>query len=163
VSQALQYIEPLSVDELQFLQVMELKDRKMYYKVYNILMVMSFVIPFIGSWYRAVDGTPNAFSKLHFFLTAGVLLAISTAGIYVSYHIFLRKIQADIKHKTKTIDTCVILRKQYMPQNNAYYFFINSTDKLSIEVPPELFHSMVVGDELSLEFTTHARLYLGFF
>ncbi len=163
MSPSLQYIEPLSTNELQFLQVMELKDRKMYWKVYNVLMIMSFVIPFIGSWYRAVDGTPNAFSKTHFFFSAGVLLAISTAGTYMSYHIFLRKIQADIKHKTKTIDTCHIQRKQYMPQNDTYYFFINNPDKLSLEVPPELFHSMAVGDELSLEFTTHARLFLGYF
>ncbi|MDR3681816.1 MAG: hypothetical protein P4L41_17740 [Flavipsychrobacter sp.] len=157
------YIEPLETDELEFLQNMESKDRKMYYKVYNIFMIMSFVIPFVGSWYRAFDGAPNAFSITHFFFSTVILLALSTAAIYISYRYFLRNVQADIKHKTKTIEICRIIRKQFMPQNNTYHIYIDARDKLSIEVSQAHFYDMNIGDEISLEFTTHSRLYLGYF
>ncbi len=126
-------------------------------------MIMSFVIPFVGSWYRAFDGAPNAFSITHFYVTTAILLGISTAAIYTSYRYFLRKVQADIKYKTKTIEVCRIVRKQYMPQNNTYHIYIDARDKLSIEVSQAHFYDMNIGDEISLEFTTHSRLYLGYF
>jgi hypothetical protein len=160
---AAEYIEPLEPDELQFLQRMEVKDREMYYKVYNVLMVMSFIIPFIGSWYRAFEGAPNAFSFTKFYASAGALLTISTAAMYGSYRFNLRKVQWDIRHKTKTIEVCHITRKQYMPHNNAFYFYIDSVSKLSIEVSELYFRHLDAGDEVSLEFTTHARMYLGYF
>lgn len=161
--EAASYIEPLDTDELDVLMEMEVKDRKMYYKVYNVLMVMSFVIPFICSWYRAFDGAPNAFSVTRFFASTVALLSLSTAAVYTSYRYFLRKVQHDIKHKTKTIDICHIVRKQYMPQNNTYHFYVDARDKLSIEVSQLFFSLLETGDEVNLEFTTHSRLYLGYF
>lgn len=163
MTKAKEYTEELNDDELGFLQQMESKDKKMYYKVYNILMIMSFVIPFIGSWYRAFDGAPNAFSLKNFYLTAGVLLAISTAATYGSYWFFLRNVQLDIKHRSKTIEICHIMRKQYVPQSNKYYFYIDSANKLSIEVSEEYYYVLGEGDEVNLEFTTHSRHYLGYF
>jgi hypothetical protein len=164
MSLALQkYTEPLNDEELMFLRRKEERERKQYYKVYRLLMVMSFIIPFAGAWYRAADGAPNAFSREKFFLAAGVLLFISTFATYMAYLFNLRRVQRDIKYKTKTIEIDHITNKKYMPHNNCYYFYIDSTVRLSIEVTQLDFHRLDVGDEVAIEYTTHSKEYLGYF
>jgi hypothetical protein len=157
------YYEPLDTGELDFLKRKEARERRQYYRAFRLLMFLSFIIPFSGAWYRAYDGAPNAFSIIRFFVSAAILLFMSVTGTYISYRIHLHKIQSDIKYKTKTIETSHITRKQYMPQNNTYYFYINSPNKLSIEVSQKDFHRMKDGDEVNIEYTTHAKMYLGYF
>ena len=157
------YTEQLNAEEIAFLMKKEQKERKQYYKAYSMLMVLSFIIPFAGAWYRAIDGIENAFSPTRFFLAAGVLLSISTMGTWLAYSINLKKVQSDIKNGTKTIELTHITRKQYMPQNDTYYFYLNSPNKLSIEVSKNDFYSLSEGDELTIEYTTHSKLYLGYF
>ncbi|HXS37554.1 MAG TPA: hypothetical protein VN721_12700 [Flavipsychrobacter sp.] len=157
------YTEPLDAEEIAFLRKKEQKERKQYYRVYSMLMVLSFIIPFAGAWYRALDGVENAFSPLRFFMGTGVLLSISTLGTWFAYNINLKKVQSDIRNGTKTIELTHITRKQYMPQNNTYYFYLNSPNKLSIEVSQSDFYSLSEGDELTIEYTTFSKLYLGYF
>jgi hypothetical protein len=164
VPSALQrYIEPLEIAEVQFLEKKELRDRSHYYKTYRLLMFLSFIIPFAAAWYRAYDGAPNAFSAPKFFAGAGVLLSISTFSTYITYRINLRKIQLDIRQRTKTIETSHIVRKLYVATKNAYYFYIDSKVKLSIEVSGNDYERMKEGDEISIEYTTHSKQYLGYF
>jgi hypothetical protein len=164
VSLALQrYIEPLDVTELQFLERKEGKERKQYYKVYRILMFFSFLIPFIAAWYRAYDGAPNAFSIPKFFAGTSTLLFLSTFSTYASYRLNLRKIQLDLKHGTKTIETHRITRKMFVPTKNTYHFYIDSKVKLSIEVSDKDFVRLREGDEISIEYSTHAKQYFGYF
>ena len=157
------YFEPLTGEELTFLVRKAHKERKLYYRVYRMLMFLSFIIPFAGAWYRATDGAPNAFSKLKFFFTAGVLLSISTIATYVSYRINLRKVQLDIRHRTKTIETNHITRKVYIGTQKTCYFYIDSPVKLSIEVSLADFERLNEGDEVSIEYATYSKLYLGYF
>lgn len=157
------YKEPLEADELSFLSKKEAKDRSMYYKVFQILMLGSFVVPFAGAWYRAYDGAPNAFSPLKYFATAFVLLSISSLSTYLTYRFNLRRVQLDIAEKTKTIEISHIIRKMHMPARNAYYFFLDSRIKLSIEVSYDHYVSMAIGDEVCIEYTSHSRQYLGYF
>ncbi len=155
--------EPLEVDEILFLVKKEAKERKQYYKVFSFLMVLCFVIPFAGAWYRAFDNAPNAFSPLRFFVSAGILLTISIAALWAMYRINVRRVQADIKEQTKTIECAHVVKKTYMPQNNTYFLYLDSTNKLTIEVDENDYHRLEKGDEVNIEFTTHARLYLGYF
>jgi hypothetical protein len=157
------YYEPLNADELGFLRRREEKERRQYYKVFRLLMILSFIIPFTGAWYRAYDGAPNAFSVSRFFASVFVLLSISAGGTWISYRINLRKIQNDIKRGTKTIEASTIVRKQFMPQNHTYYFYISSPNQLSIEVSRADFYRLNEGDEVNIEYTTNAHLYLGYF
>ncbi len=159
----IRYNEPLQESELLFLERKEAKERRQYFVVYRILMVMSFVIPFIASWYRAYEGAPNAFSYIKFFVSATVLLSICSVATYSSYRIYHRKLQLDLKEKTKTIETNQITKKLFIASKNAYYFYTNSRVKLSIEVTPAYFGSLEEGDEVSIEYTTHSQLYLGYF
>lgn len=159
----IRYREPLNTDEIRILEEKETKDRSQYYKVYRILMAASFLISFITSWYRAYEGAENAFSYIRFFATTTALLGISTAAAYISYRAFHRKLQLDLKDRTKTIETNKITRKLIVATSNAHYFYTTSRIKLSIEVSEEHYHSLKEGDEVSIEYTTHAQLYLGYF
>jgi hypothetical protein len=159
----IRYNEPLNERELAFLEEKEAKERKQYFKVFQALMAGSFLIPFMASWYRAYDGAPNAFSYLKFFVSATILLTISAVAVYLSYKAYHKTMTLDIRDKTKTIETNRITKKVTIASKNAYYFYIDSAVKLSIEVTEEYFHSLNDGDEVSIEYTTHSKLYLGYF
>jgi hypothetical protein len=157
------YIEPLNMSELTFLENKESKERSVYYKTFRILMIMCFIIPFAGAWYRAADGAPNAFSKVKFFFTAGVLLSICSIATYLTYRVNLRKLQLDIRDKTKTIEINHVVRKLHMAGKNAWYFYIDSKVKLSIEVSSDDYYNINEGDEICIEYATHSRLFFGYF
>jgi len=157
------YTEPLDNSELSFLVKKEQKERRQYYKVFRLLMFMSFIIPFAGAWYRAYDGAPNAFSPLRFFLSVGVLLSISSFSTYVTYRVNLHKLQLDIRERTKTIETNHITSKLFIAAKNACYFYIDSKIKLSIEVSANDYERMREGDEVSIEYATNSKLYFGYF
>ena len=163
MAELIRYTEPLAADELAFLERRESKDRSQYYKVFQILMLFSFVFPFIGAWYRATDNAPNAFSPARFFLSATILLFISSVAVYVPYRAHLRKIQRDIREGTKTIEVAHIMRKLQMNAKKTCHFYIDSKIKLSIEVSYDDFARLDEGDDVSIEYTTHSRLYLGYF
>lgn len=157
------YTEPLEVEEMAFLERKEARERTQFYKVFRLLMIMSFVIPFAGAWYRAYDGAPNAFSPARFFVSAGILLFISSLATYVSYRYSLQKVQRDIASGTKTIEKSHVVSKVYFPSKGAYYFYIDSMFRMSIEVSHEDYMNMKEGDEVCIEYTTHSREYLGYF
>lgn len=157
------YTEPMDAGELDFIGRREQHDRKQYYKAYRILMFLSFIIPFATAWYRAFDGAPNAFSMPRFFATAGVLLGISTVATYITYRVHLRKLQLDLRERTKTIETSHITRKLYSVARNVCYFYITSRVKMSIEVTADDYERLREGDEISIEYSTHSQLYLGYF
>lgn len=164
VSLALQtYTEPLDATELQFLEKRETKERRQYYKAFRMLMILSFVIPFIAAWYRAYDGAPNAFSIPKFFVGVSTLLSISLFSTYATYRVNLRKLQMDLKHCTKTIATYHITKKTFVPGKKTYHFYIDSKIKLSIEVSDKDFQRLQEGDEISIEYSTHAKQYFGYF
>lgn len=157
------HTEPLEPDELAFLERKEAKDRKVYYKVFQLLMFLSFIIPFATAWYRAADGAPNAFSYTKFFFSAGILLFISSISTYITYRFDLYKVQKDILYRTKTIEKSHVKSKVYFPSKTAYYFYIDSKVRMSIEVSYEDYSRMGEGDEVCIEYTTWSKHYLGYF
>ena len=157
------YDELMDDKEWCFLLHKEEKQRKGFYKVFRILMVISFVLPYLFAWYTAADGVTNAFSYTRFFIIAGNLLFVSGASTYCTYRVYFRKLQRDLKFKTKTIETIHITRKLHVPQNDAYFFFLDSATKLSIEVSLTDFHNYEPGDELNIEYSSYSREYFGYF
>jgi len=155
------YKEPMNETELSFLREKESKERRQYFVVYRLLMIGCFVVPFLTSWYRAYEGAPNAFSYIRFFVTAFTLLVISTTAVYLSYRAYHKKLLLDLRDGTKTIETSHITKKLAIP--GAFHFYTDSAVKLNIEVSEQYFHSLKEGDEVSIEYATHSRLYLGYF
>lgn len=157
------YREPLTKDELVFLRRKEAKERKQLYSVMSVFMVMCFICPFATAWVKAAFGDERAFSYFNYFLGVGFLLCFSGFCILFSYYRTLHKVVQDIKHGTKTIERTYITRKQYMPAGNAFYFYISSAIKLSIEVEEVDFRRLKEGDELSITYTSYSNFYLGYF
>jgi hypothetical protein len=157
------YREPLNRDEISFLRRKEEKDRKQIYRIMRVFMILCFLCPFLVAWLRAFDGQENPFSFTAYFFGVLFLACFSAAGIYWGYYHNLRKLQLDLKHQTKTIERAFITRKQYMPLNNSYFFYLSSAVKLSIEVEEYDYRRLDRGDEVSIEYTTFSKMYLGYF
>lgn len=159
----IRYKAPLTKDELSFLKRKEVKDRRQLYNVSRLLMIMCFVCPFATAWIRVLKEDETYFSYFYYFLGVGFLLLFSGGIMYWTYRQHLYKVQQDIKHGTKTVETVIITRKQYMPGNNSYFFYINSSVKLSIEVNEEDFRKLDKGDEVNIAYTSYSKEYLGYF
>ncbi|HLO70203.1 MAG TPA: hypothetical protein VK167_05005 [Flavipsychrobacter sp.] len=157
------YNEPLEKEELVFLQQKFKKENTMFYKVVRILMVFCFACPFLMSWFRAWNDEPNPFSYKYYFGGVLFLMVFSGSIAYSAYYFTLRKLRKDIQSGTKTIERVNVTRKQYMPQNNTYYLYLSSPVKLSIEVSIDDYRQVGEGDELSIEYATHSKFYLGYF
>ena len=157
------YIEALEPGEVDFLLRKEEQERKTYYRIFSILMFMSFILPFAGAWVQAFEGAPHAFSPLRYFSAVFVLLFISGVSTSYSYKVNHRKLQLDIRDRTKTVDTIRITRKTYVGLKKTYHFYVDSRIKLSIEVSANDFERLNAGDEVSIEYTTHSQQYLGYF
>ena len=157
------YLEPLSEEELAFLQKKERKDRHYFYRAMRVIMIVCFVIPFIIAWIGALIGKPDAFSYWKYFAGVAYLLCFAGICVYISYHYYLRKIQLDIRNHTKTIERARITEKRFMEMNNTCYFYLDSPTKLSIEVDGKDYERMEEGDEVNIEYTTVSKMYLGYF
>ncbi|HQE11414.1 MAG TPA: hypothetical protein PLQ78_01560 [Flavipsychrobacter sp.] len=158
----IQYNTTLSKDELAFLKQKEKKDRKQLYLVANVLMVFCFACPFAGSWILALDGETTEFSLTNYFIGVIFLLLLSTFALYWTYKKYLYKVQQDIHHASKIIKAAIITRKQYMPENNKYYFYLTNAIKLSIEVTDQDYRKWEVGEEIQIETTPYSKQYLGY-
>lgn len=157
------YQEQMTAEEISFLAQKDEQETKNFFKVMSIFMVICFILPFIVAWFRALDGAENPFSWVYYFLGVLYLLCFLALCAYLAYRRSLLKIKRDIKENTKTIERTTIKRKQYMPHNKTYYFFLESSNKLSIEVTADDYERMRKGDELSIEYSTYAKFYFGYF
>jgi len=155
--------EVLSPEELQFLMDKDRKETRTFYRAVRVFMAVCFIIPFIVAWMRAMDGDENPFELGAYFLGVAFLLSFTGLCAWLAYRRSLQKVKADIRQMSKTVERTRITRKQYMPQNHTYYFYLDSPNKLSIEVSENDYHLLNDGDELNIEYSTHAKLYFGYF
>jgi hypothetical protein len=155
--------EKLESEELSFLRRKEAKERNQLYKVVRAMMMLCFVCPFIVAWVQAINGVPDPFRAGTYFLSVLFLLVFAGIVIYVAYRQNLRRVQLDIGHGTKLIERTHVTRKLYMPQTNTWFFYLDSPTRLSIEVSEDDYQRMEPGDEISIEYTSYSRMYLGYF
>lgn len=157
------YTEPLQDNEFAFLVSKEKNRRKGYYSMYHKLMIGCFFLPFFGTWYSAASGAVDAFSYTRYFLVTGVLLVICAIATYLLYRYNVRNILQDIKYKMKTIATHAIISKRFIVQNDSYFFYISSKPLLYIEVSQYDFFKRKQGDEVTIEYATYSKEFLGYF
>lgn len=157
------YTEPITDDELGFLVRKARHDRKQFYRVYAIFIVASIVVPYIGSWYRDTDDSPNTFSWIKFFVSSGVLFSITTLAVFLAFRRNLSKLQRDIRERSKTIYITHVTRKMQVPSNATFHLYLDSPIKLSIEVSAADYLHFNEGDEVAIEFATYSNEYLGYF
>lgn len=61
------------------------------------------------------------------------------------------------------IEKTHITEKKYMPQNDSYYFYLDSPTKLSIEVSQDDYRKLDIGDEINIEFGRYSKEYFGYY
>lgn len=156
--------DELTDTELDFLLKKYERETKNFYRVLSIFMIICFVIPFVVAWVRAFGGDGSkAFSYFQYFLGVGYLMSFLAICAWVTYRRTLHKIKQDITQCSKTIERSRITRKQHIQHNNEYYFYLDSPNKLSIEVTEPDFYMLKEGDEINIEYSTNAKLYFGYF
>lgn len=157
------YKDVLNPRELEYLKKKESEQRRGFFKVFRILMVLCFVLPFIFAWYKAAEGLPAAFSYVRFFIIASVLMFVAGISTYFTYTLYIKRLRLDIINGAKTVETTRITKKLFVPASNTFHFYLDSSSKLSIEVSRTDFEQFNQGDEVNLEFSTFSREYLGYF
>lgn len=157
------YHEPLEPGEVDFLRRKVAQERRQFYKVLRVLLIMCFICPFLVAWIRALVGAPDPFSYKAYFLGVGFLMGFSGVTSYISYHYFLRKTELDLRSNQKLVERAHITGKRYMPQTNSYHFYLDSPTKLTIEVSEPDYLALEEGDEVNIEYTSVSKLYLGYF
>ncbi len=83
--------------------------------------------------------------------------------IYIAYIVNVRPLLRDLHGNVKIIEQVLIQEKKYMPQNNTHHLYVKSALRLSIEVSAQDFQNYHLGDEINLEFTPNANIYLGYY
>ena len=155
--------EPLSSNELEFLKLQLKSAKRSFVGFFSKFVIVIFVLSFVLSFYKAASGNQNAFSASAYFATTTLFLLISALGVYIVFLLFHRNLMLDIRQARKTIEPCHISRKQFMPHNNTYHFYIDSAHCLSVQVPKADYDRMNPGDELSIEYSCHSGIFFGYF
>lgn len=150
-------------EELAFLVRKDEEETRSFYKTARVIMVICFIVPFIVAWGRAFLGEGNPFEYGYYFLGVLFLLAFAGSGFWLAYTRILGKLKKDIKKRSKTVELTRIKRKQYVPQNKTYHFYLDSPVKLSIEVAEHDYNAYDESDEVNIEYSTNARFYFGYF
>jgi hypothetical protein len=153
----------MNEDERAFLKRKETRDRRQFYRSLQLLLLICFALPFAMAWGKAIAGVPNPFSYAHYFAGVGILGSLTGIGAFIAYRNNLHRIHMDLRKGTKTIERAMITRKRFMPQTNSCFFFLDSPTKLSIEVSPQYFERLNVGDEVNIEYSTYGKAYFGYF
>lgn len=161
--QLIRHKEPLNAEERIFLKKKERRERKQFLKVIRVMLLLCFLIPFLFSWYRAIEDVPDPFSYSFYFLGVSFLVCFSGTVVWIVYNSNLRKLQRDIRKNQKVVEQVRITRKQFMKVDNTFYFYLNSPVRLSIEVSAEIYNSLDEGDELNIEYLPQTKFYLGYY
>lgn len=162
------YYDTLDEEELAFLKKKAKKESRLHVRILKIMFAGAIVFSFAGAWENIQEegkifDTKTVFSWENYFLTLGILALFFYASMRWLRNTDLALIQRDLRQKTKIIERVQIERKTFLPHNNTFHFYLNSTQKLSIEVKEKDFLLFDEGDEISIEYSTHAGVYFGYF
>jgi hypothetical protein len=162
------YQEALSFSELAFLKKKASKEEHAFQRILNVMLMGAVVISFAGAWKNIqkegkVFNTETIFSWENYFITLIILSFIFWVAIRFSRSTELTKIKKDIRQKTKIVERVMITKKTFLPHNNTFHFYLNSLQKLSIQVDEEDFMTLSEGDEINIEYSKNAGIYFGYF
>lgn len=153
----------MDADEVQHIQKLHDAESKEY--MYGIKIVLRFavILPIVagllGYFYLP---------RLAYMLQVYAIAQLLTALIFLlfgvgNYFRSLYALKKDLDKKEKTIEIVSIQRKKYMPRTQTFHFYISSDVKYSIEVSAQDFEQYDAEDELSIEYSKYAKVYLGYF
>lgn len=165
--------EPLEEEELAFLKRKKDRQQSLFSRAIRTLTVLCIVIPMLAGIIMeslkdpdpqyAIPAETADVPRYYYFIGMGALLILVGLGSYLSYVRTLKKLVLDLKEQTKMVEKTEIVRKQFMALTGTYHFYIQSPVRLSIEVNPDDYDRYQVGDEINIEYSSHALEYFGYF
>ena len=156
-------IEPLSNDEIDFLSATQAKERRAFYFGMKIMIVVCLAMPLFVAYIVHFEDKPILTFKEAYCYAQIIMALIFIFILLASYIRKLLFIDLDLKHQQKIIEGVEIMQKKFMPQNQRFYFYINSRIKLSIEVTQNDFLQFVEGDEINIEYSQYSKEYFVYF
>lgn len=161
-------LDKLDSDELDFLKNKTKKLEKNLNTLFIIMIIGAFVFSFGGAWENIPTNNiripfKTIFSWKYYFITLVCLLTLFSFIFSIIRNLELKKLKKDLYEKIKIIEHVIIERKTFLPHNNTYHFYVNSTKKLSIQVNVEDFNLFEEGDEVNIEYAKNSNVYLGYF
>lgn len=172
------YKESLTEDERQFLLKKLHRERPNFLNVLKTINLICLIfIAFITIlmlviyWVKPEETT---IIKEDNPLTLGKIFAISfwtyfsvatliNLAFWLRYRNTIGRIKSDIDSNEKIIEQTKILNKRFMPQNQAYYFYIDSPNRYTIQVDENTYRMLEIGDELNLEYSEKSKIDFGYF
>lgn len=160
-------LDTLSTEEIAFLKKRAKKDGSIFHKMLFIMVACSLFFSYFGGW-KPIErtDTTEAYSIFvweYYFITLGILLVVFGVILRFWRTMAVGNIYKDLRQKTKIIEHVTIQKKTYIPHNSSYHFYLDSIQKLSIEVSHSDFDSLQEGDEINIEYSKNAGVYFGYF
>lgn len=160
-------LQALNTDELEFIERRYRTESKIYMRTMNVMLILGTISPMIFC-IGVLFFTPEddvSINKLYRIYFIGLLAMLIFVGLiaYVSYREKLLDYQKDKKQKLKVLETTNIVQRKYMKLNNTYHFYLSTPNKYTIEVSPADFEKYQLGDEISIEYSQHAKEYFGYY
>lgn len=156
-------IEPLDAAEAEFVMKRYDEASKEYMRLMNLTLISAGLMPVLVAllfWLSSaeIDRVVQVFivlfiSLLAFFIVVAVIFYFQQ--VYNKYK--------DSVAQTKTVESCIILEKRTVAINLTYHFYLDSRVNNSIEVSVEVYDRYAIGDEINIEYTTHDKMYIGYF
>lgn len=163
----MQRLEPLNIDELEFLERRYRSESKIYMRGMNVLLVLAAVAPLIVCLVllmlnRAEENTLDNLYQIYFMGLAFMMGFVGMIAL-VSYRLKVRAYYKDTMSKKKIIEQTNIIQKKYMKLNNTYHFYLSSAVMYTVEVGPADFEHFQLGDEINVEYAQYSKEYFGYF
>lgn len=154
--------------ELDFLRKKAGKQHRMYKLLQKLMFLGAVLISFAGGWKNIrSEEWPfdmiTVFSWENYLITVFCLISLFLISLRFSRNSELSKIRRDLRQKLKIVERVMIERKTFLPHNNTFHFYLNSPEKLSIQVDETDFMLLQEGDEISIEYSKNAKVYFGYF
>jgi hypothetical protein len=154
---------PMDDDEIDFVNQRYQHASKEYMYGMNIMLVGAVGLAFLVALFNYLHD-PNFEETLIIYGYAQSITAVIALIIVIAnYLLSLYDLNVDLKRKLKIAEQVTITEKKYMESNNSYHFYISSEVKYSIEVPEDSFNYFQINDEITIEYTKYAALYLGYY
>lgn len=166
--------EPMNDSEIAYLQHMRDEQIPLLRRTIRVFAILCLILPCVLG---IIMGIFRAFSKripkpgdaplpnILMVCLIGMIGLVIIVGFatFFSYARTILPIVRDIKRRFKIVEKSEIVRKHYMKENNSFHFYISSHTRLSIEVEAADFTAYDIGDEINIEYTRNAKIYLGYY
>lgn len=163
--------EPLNAEELAILEEKYASQRRFFLRFYNIFgMVFLFIILIV--FYAAISQPDEGIHSriiekqhtIYFakYMIPGLLLFF-TLVCTSHFSIAVGGLRKDIKDGVKIIEYVTVKRKNIMPADKTYHFYIISNFKTHLQVSKEVFELYRINDQLTIEYAPHSKTFLAYY